>query len=90
VFVAGIANRPADAEPVADHGDVAEGNTRLRHAERPRIHSHEEGLLGTGAVPLQIGLMRGTRVVERVVHLRDWRIERQRVDVPAQPARNPD
>ena len=67
-----------DAHPVAHRIDLAEGHARLRHAPGPRVHAEEDDALLAIAKAAHVLLMRGARVFERVIDVRDRRAERQR------------
>src|SRR5688500_624753 len=78
----GAPDGPLDPQPVADHRHVAEGDTGLRHAERPGVHADEGDALlsarGRRAPPLEVAAVGLPGVVERLVDVADRRPEAQR------------
>ena len=70
VFAGGLADGGIDAEPIARGGDFAEGNAGLRHAEGAGVHTEEHNAFFGGGSEAEILLVRGPRVVERIVHVR--------------------
>ena len=69
MFARGFADGGIDADPVAHSGHLAKGHTRLRHAEGPRVHSEENDFLWRTAGQVKVLLVRGPRVVERVINV---------------------
>ena len=59
-----------DAQVVAHHAHVTEGHAGLHHAERPRVHTHQQHAAALSAIALEVGLVRRARVDERVVDVR--------------------
>ena len=66
-----------DAEPIPHGGNLAERHARLRHAERPRIHSKKDHSLARISILAQIRLMRCPRVFQRIINVRNRRRETQ-------------
>ena len=69
MFARGFADGGIDADPVAHSGHLAKGHTRLSHAEGPRVHSKENDFLWRTAGQVKVLLVRGPRVVERVINV---------------------
>src|SRR5262249_1685626 len=55
--------------PISDHLHVAERDARLRHPEWPGVHTDEEHALRPLSPRLQVGLVRLSGVVERIVQV---------------------
>ena len=63
-----------DAHEVAHHGDVPEGNSGLRHPERPGVHAEQQQLARLPRAPaFEVRLVRLAGIDERVVDERHGR-----------------
>src|SRR2546423_13286883 len=87
MFARRAIDRGLDLEPVADSGDLAEGDAGLGHAERAGIHPEEEDAFRIVAVTPEIKLVGAPGVMERVVNVGDGRRESEMVDGVAEMAR---
>ncbi len=80
VFGLGLLDRFADAHPVFDGVDFAEGNSGLGHAPGARIHAHEDDALFGGGVAFEVGMVRFPSVAQRIVDVGDRGRKGERVD----------
>ena len=71
MFIGRAMHLGRDAHPVAHRVDLAERHTRLRHAPRSWVHAEEDDALLAVAKAADVLLMRGARVFERVIDVRD-------------------
>ncbi|MBL68366.1 MAG: hypothetical protein CMO74_07955 [Verrucomicrobiales bacterium] len=90
MFTGGFADGGIDADPIAHSGHLAKGHTRLRHAEGAGVHPEENNFLWGAAGQTKVLLVRGPRVVERVVNVLDRLSERERITGGTQLARGGD
>ena len=74
-------------QPVTHRRHFAKGNPRLHHAERPWIHAEKNDALFAAAEFAQILFMRRPRVIQRIIDVRDRRLESQAIHHRAQFAR---
>ena len=86
MLVLGLSNGGINADPVAHSGHFAKGHAGLRHAKGARVHAEKNDFLLSAAGQLQVLLMRGPRVIERVVDILDGLGKSERVTGSAQPA----
>jgi len=87
VFHRRFAHRRFDAHPVSHRRDLAKRNARLRHAERPRIHPHENHPLARHPKSMDELTVRFPSVVQRIVNVSHGRPEREPVHLFAQRKR---
>ena len=69
-----------DFQPIARSCDLAEGHAGLHHAERAGVHAQKNHPLPAAAIPAEIFRMRRPRVSQRIINVRDRRLEFQPVN----------
>jgi hypothetical protein len=79
-----------DAKPIADHSDIAERHTALRHSERPGIHADQHDLCAASAEAFEITPVRLPCVFERVIDMGHRLADRHPRDGFAQAQGGPD
>src|SRR2546421_1979507 len=73
-----------DPKPITDSGNLTEWHAGLRHPEGPGIHAEKQNAFRIVSVTAKINFVGAPGVAQRVVNVRDWRGEGQRVDGVAQ------
>ena len=69
MFARGFADGGIDADPIANRSHLTKGHARLRHAEGAGVHAEEHNFLWGTAGQAKVLLVRGPRVVERVINV---------------------
>ena len=87
VFAARFANRRRDAHPGANGANFAKGHAGLHHAERSGVHAEKDHPFVAVGKLLQVRLVRGPRVIERIIDVCDRGREFDAVNDSAEFAR---
>ena len=87
MFARGFSDGGINADPVAHGGHFTERHAGLRHAEGAGVHAEKNIFLLGAAGQLEVLLVRGPRVIERVVDVLDGLGKTQRLAGGAQVTR---